>query len=191
MRHGWASSLIPTGVGPISGIASTCGIGGFSFTRYNAEFKSLTVSEVEALAAVIGFSSAPALLFEDQAAAQQSLSALGAKKNIAAAFIYDQKGALFSSLNPRNLRAEFPAVRVTASDENLGFTRGNNVALRQCAGRYALLQNALLLNVKLCGASLVDSYFRGADLKRANLAGSILSRVNFQDTIMPDGTVRN
>jgi len=37
--------------------------------------------------------------------------------------------------------AEFPQVRLTASRENLGFTRGNNVALRECTGRHVLLLN--------------------------------------------------
>jgi N-acetylglucosaminyl-diphospho-decaprenol L-rhamnosyltransferase len=39
------------------------------------------------------------------------------------------------------IREAFPEVRLTASAENLGFTRGNNVAIRDCVGRYVLLLN--------------------------------------------------
>lgn len=39
------------------------------------------------------------------------------------------------------VRAEFPAVRMIASDENLGYTRGNNLGLRAATGRYALILN--------------------------------------------------
>jgi N-acetylglucosaminyl-diphospho-decaprenol L-rhamnosyltransferase len=37
---------------------------------------------------------------------------------------------------------EFPEVTLMASETNLGFAGGNNVALARCAGRYALLLNA-------------------------------------------------
>ncbi len=40
------------------------------------------------------------------------------------------------------LRAEFPAVKLIASGENLGYTRGNNLGLRATAGRYLLILNA-------------------------------------------------
>jgi len=39
------------------------------------------------------------------------------------------------------VRAEFPQVNLIASESNLGFSAGNNVALRRCQGRYALLLN--------------------------------------------------
>ncbi len=39
------------------------------------------------------------------------------------------------------LRQQFPWVNVVASNENLGFARGNNRAIRQSAGRYVLLLN--------------------------------------------------
>jgi len=77
--------------------------------QYRHEYKNTMTAEVEALAAVVGFSCAPALLFDDHAAAAQSLSALGARKNIAAAFIYDTRGALFTACNPKNLRSDFPS----------------------------------------------------------------------------------
>jgi len=39
------------------------------------------------------------------------------------------------------VRAEFPQVKLIASDENLGYTRGNNVGLRAATGRYILILN--------------------------------------------------
>lgn len=39
------------------------------------------------------------------------------------------------------LREEFPGVKVTASEENLGFARGNNRILPQATGRYIVLLN--------------------------------------------------
>ena len=39
------------------------------------------------------------------------------------------------------LAERYPWVQVIASERNLGFTAGNNLALRQCQGRYVLLLN--------------------------------------------------
>jgi len=39
------------------------------------------------------------------------------------------------------VRSTFPQVNLIASHTNLGFTRGNNLALRRCQGRYVLLLN--------------------------------------------------
>jgi len=39
------------------------------------------------------------------------------------------------------LREEFPLIQVIANQENVGFTRGNNQALRASQGRYVLLLN--------------------------------------------------
>jgi hypothetical protein len=39
------------------------------------------------------------------------------------------------------LAERYPWVRIIASERNLGFTGGNNLALRQCRGRYVLLLN--------------------------------------------------
>ncbi|MFO7919100.1 MAG: glycosyltransferase family 2 protein [Anaerolineae bacterium] len=43
--------------------------------------------------------------------------------------------------SPKMVRDRFPAVDLVASSENLGFTRGNNLALRRCQARYVLLLN--------------------------------------------------
>jgi N-acetylglucosaminyl-diphospho-decaprenol L-rhamnosyltransferase len=39
------------------------------------------------------------------------------------------------------VQERFPQVKLIASDVNLGFTAGNNLALRRCQGRYVLLLN--------------------------------------------------
>jgi len=85
--------------------------------QYRSEFEKTMVLEVEALAEVIGFSSAPALLFDDRAAATQSLAALGAKKHVVAACIYDRSGALFCAFTPRNVRQDIP-VSPSPDDEH-------------------------------------------------------------------------
>src|ERR1700758_1199043 len=38
-------------------------------------------------------------------------------------------------------KARFPDVKLIRSEENLGFSKGNNVAIRQCQGRYISLVN--------------------------------------------------
>ena len=40
------------------------------------------------------------------------------------------------------VQAKFPQVRVIANSANLGFAKGNNVAIKQSAGRYILLLNS-------------------------------------------------
>ena len=44
--------------------------------------------------------------------------------------------------SPDMVRAEFPAVRVVETGENLGFGRANNAALAEAAGRYLCLVNS-------------------------------------------------
>ena len=39
------------------------------------------------------------------------------------------------------IEAKFPWVKLIKSNENLGFAKGNNVAIRQCQGRYIALVN--------------------------------------------------
>jgi hypothetical protein len=51
---------------------------------------------------------------------------------------------------------EFPQVRVLASQENLGFSRGNNLAIQAASGRYLLLLN----NDTLVSPGAVDTMLR-------------------------------
>src|ERR1700691_315636 len=39
------------------------------------------------------------------------------------------------------IESKFPWVKLIKSSETLGFSRGNNVAIRQCQGRYVALVN--------------------------------------------------
>ncbi|MEA3408152.1 MAG: glycosyltransferase family 2 protein [Chloroflexota bacterium] len=43
--------------------------------------------------------------------------------------------------SPQMVRKRFPAANLIISSTNLGFTRGNNLALRRCQARYVLLLN--------------------------------------------------
>ena len=89
----------------------------FFVVQYRNEFEETMVLEVETLAEIIGFSTAPALLFDDRAAASQSLGALAAKKNVVAACIYDRSGALFCAFTPRSKRQTIP-VSPSPDDEH-------------------------------------------------------------------------
>jgi N-acetylglucosaminyl-diphospho-decaprenol L-rhamnosyltransferase len=42
---------------------------------------------------------------------------------------------------PEMVRAEFPAVQLIASPDNVGYSRGNNLGLAQARGRYAFILN--------------------------------------------------
>jgi methyl-accepting chemotaxis protein len=77
--------------------------------QYRTEFEEALVLEVEALAEVIGFSTAPTLLFDDRVAAAQNLAALEAKKHVVAACIYDRSGSLFCAFTPKSKQQDIPA----------------------------------------------------------------------------------
>lgn len=54
------------------------------------------------------------------------------------------------------IEQKFPWVRLIKSSENLGFSRGNNVALRQCRGRYIALVNPDVIVFPGCLDALAD-----------------------------------
>jgi GT2 family glycosyltransferase len=54
------------------------------------------------------------------------------------------------------IEARFPWVRLIKSPENLGFAKGNNVAIRQCEGRYIALVNPDVIVFPGCLDSLAD-----------------------------------
>ncbi|HEX4004999.1 MAG TPA: glycosyltransferase family 2 protein [Acidobacteriaceae bacterium] len=54
------------------------------------------------------------------------------------------------------IEAEFPWVKLIRSGENLGFARGNNVAIRQCVGRYIALVNPDVIVFPGCLDALAD-----------------------------------
>lgn len=49
------------------------------------------------------------------------------------------------------LRESYPQIRLIAQDENVGFTRGNNIGLREAQGRYLMLLNP---DTKIIGTAL-------------------------------------
>jgi hypothetical protein len=52
--------------------------------------------------------------------------------------------------------SRFPTVRLIKSEENLGFSRGNNLAIRQCQGRYIALVNPDVIVFPGCLDTLAD-----------------------------------
>jgi hypothetical protein len=54
------------------------------------------------------------------------------------------------------VQAKFPHVKLIRSEENLGFAKGNNVAIRQCQGRYICLVNPDVRVLPGCLDALAD-----------------------------------
>jgi len=54
------------------------------------------------------------------------------------------------------VESRFPDVKLIKSKENLGFSKGNNVAIRQCKGRYVALVNPDVIVFPGCLDSLAD-----------------------------------
>src|SRR5215469_3274040 len=54
------------------------------------------------------------------------------------------------------IEVRFPSVRLIKSPENLGFSRGNNVAIRQTTGRYVALVNPDVIVLPNCLDALAD-----------------------------------
>lgn len=54
------------------------------------------------------------------------------------------------------IEGKFPWVKLIKSAENLGFARGNNVAIRQCQGRYVALVNPDVIVFAGCLDALAD-----------------------------------
>jgi len=54
------------------------------------------------------------------------------------------------------IKAKFPQVKLMRSEENLGFAKGNNLAIRQCQGRYIALVNPDVIVFPGCLDALAD-----------------------------------
>src|ERR1700683_1539475 len=54
------------------------------------------------------------------------------------------------------IEAKFPWVKLIKSKENLGFSRGNNVAIRECQGRYIALVNPDVIVFSGCLDALAE-----------------------------------
>jgi GT2 family glycosyltransferase len=54
------------------------------------------------------------------------------------------------------VEAQYPWVKLIKSQENLGFSKGNNVAIRQCQGRYVALVNPDVIVFPGCLDALAD-----------------------------------
>lgn len=80
---------------------------------------------------------------------------------------------------PEMVRAEFPSVELIASTENLGYSRGNNLGLKQARGQYGLILNP---DTELMGHGLQDM--------RAYLQANPRVGALGPQLVLPDGSVQ-
>jgi GT2 family glycosyltransferase len=78
------------------------------------------------------------------------------------------------------IQTRFPHVKLIGSTENLGFAKGNNVAIRQCRGRYIALVNPDVIVLPGCLDALAD--FLDQNPKVGNVGPRVLN---------PDGTLQS
>ena len=71
------------------------------------------------------------------------------------------------------IKAQFPWVKLIRSEENLGFAKGNNVAIRQCQGRYIALVNPDVIVFSGCLDALAD--FLDQNPKVGNVGPRVLN----------------
>jgi len=71
------------------------------------------------------------------------------------------------------VEARFPHVKLIRSPENLGFAKGNNVAIRQCQGRYITLVNPDVIVLPGCLDALAD--FLDQNPKVGNVGPRVLN----------------
>lgn len=71
------------------------------------------------------------------------------------------------------IEAKFPLVKLIKSSENVGFARGNNVAIRQCHGRYIALVNPDVIVFPGCLDALAD--FMDENPKVGNVGPRVLN----------------
>ncbi len=78
------------------------------------------------------------------------------------------------------VQAQFPHVKLLRSAENLGFSKGNNLAIRRCRGRYIALVNPDVIVLPGCLDALAD--FLDQNPKVGNVGPRVLN---------PDGTLQS
>jgi GT2 family glycosyltransferase len=71
------------------------------------------------------------------------------------------------------IEARFPSVKLIRSSENLGFSKGNNVGIRQCQGRYIALVNPDVIVFPGCLDALAD--FLDQNPKVGNVGPRVLN----------------
>src|SRR5580700_7216553 len=71
------------------------------------------------------------------------------------------------------IEAKFPWVKLIKSSENLGFSKGNNVAIRQCQGHYIALVNPDVIVFPGCLDALAD--FLDQNPKVGNVGPRVLN----------------
>jgi len=88
------------------------------------------------------------------------------------------------------IEARFPYVKLIKSNENLGFAKGNNVAIRQCQGRYIALVNPDVIVFPGCLDALAD--FLDQNPKVGNVGPRVLNPdMTMQSTCRRSPTIWN
>lgn len=82
--------------------------------------------------------------------------------------------------SPQMVRAEFPQVRLIASEENLGYARGNNTGVAAAKGRYFFLLNPDTIVRPNALAEMID------DMETQPQVGALGPQL-----LWPDGTVQS
>ena len=88
------------------------------------------------------------------------------------------------------IEAKFPQVKLIRSRENLGFSKGNNVGIRQCQGRYIALVNPDVIVFPDCLDALAD--FLDHNPKVGNVGPRVLNPdMTMQSTCRKSPTLWN
>ena len=111
------------------------------------EWRGRTVSELTSYAKVIGSNAAPAMLFDDRAAAIETLSALSVRPDIVHAIIYDRNGNVFAVYDNRSRHRDY--LPTIAPGEHL-FTLD-----------YLAISNAIHFKNDTLGSIYIESNLRG------------------------------
>src|SRR6185436_17076433 len=91
-------------------------------------FREGMTHELSALAEIIGSRSSAALTFDDKLDAGETLGALGAKRHIRAAALYDKDGKIFAQFPPGNTNSNlFPS----QTEANGAHFRANEITFYQ------------------------------------------------------------
>jgi GT2 family glycosyltransferase len=77
--------------------------------------------------------------------------------------------------SPEMVETRFPLVKLIRSGDNLGFAKGNNLALQQCRGRYIALVNPDVVVLPGCLDALADFLDKNPDV------GNVGPRVFYPD----------
>lgn len=86
--------------------------------------------------------------------AQTIQSVMDTSKNISYEIIVSDNNSTDGSVEL--VKEKFPQVKLIENKENLGFPKGNNVAIKQCKGKYVLLLNSDTVVIENCLSKCIE-----------------------------------